>query len=300
MTGPAAARLPGDRLHLQHGPIDLVIGAEGAREAAFAAAARRFATILEELVAELPTLRHPLHLVGNIPGGGPIGPGGQRPPPTPLTGETARRMHAAAAPHAALNVTPMAAVAGAVAETVLRAMVDVAELSRAYVNNGGDIALHLAPGTRYRAALAGLDGSAHGTATIRDTDPVRGIATSGRGGRSLSLGIADSVTVLARTAPEADVAATLIANAVDLPGHAAIARAPACELQPDSDLGARPVVTGLGPLTAREIAEALSAGAARAEAMRRAGLIHAAALTLCGETRTTAGLAVPQRRLTHA
>jgi uncharacterized protein len=67
--------------------------------------------------------------------------------------------------------------------------------------------------------------------------PVRGIATSGRHGRSLSLGIADSVTVLAATAAAADAAATLIANAVDLPGHAAVRRAPACSLDPDSDLG---------------------------------------------------------------
>ena len=48
---------------------------------------------------------------------------------------------------------------------------------------------------------------------------MRGIATSGWRGRSFSLGIADAVTVLAATAAEADAAATMIANAVDLPGH---------------------------------------------------------------------------------
>ena len=51
---------------------------------------------------------------------------------------------------------------------------------------------------------------------------MRGIATSGWRGRSFSLGIADAVTVLAATAAEADAAATVIANAVDLPGHPAI------------------------------------------------------------------------------
>jgi hypothetical protein len=47
---PQDARLlpDGRRLHLQHGPIDLIIGAEGAREVAFAAARVRFETLLKE------------------------------------------------------------------------------------------------------------------------------------------------------------------------------------------------------------------------------------------------------------
>ena len=68
---------------------------------------------------------------------------------------------------------------------------------------------------------------------------MRGVATSGWRGRSFSLGIADAVTVLAATAAAADAAATIIANAVDLPGHPAIARRPASELEDDSDLGDR-------------------------------------------------------------
>ena len=47
----------------------------------------------------------------------------------------------------------MAAVAGAVAEEILEAMIAAAELSRAYVNDGGDIALHLATG---RAFVVGM------------------------------------------------------------------------------------------------------------------------------------------------
>ncbi len=54
-------------------------------------------------------------------------------------------MHAAVAPFAADHfITPMAAVAGSVAEEILGVMVREARLDRAYVNNGGDIALHLA------------------------------------------------------------------------------------------------------------------------------------------------------------
>ncbi len=126
--------------------------------------------------------------------------------------------------------------------------------------------------------------------------PVRGIATSGRHGRSFSLGIADAVTVLARDAPSADAAATLIANAVNV-DDPAIVRRPARDLDPDSDLGDLPVVVDVGPLAPAQIAAALDAGVARAEAMRRAGLIEAALLTLAGEWRSVGALAIPSPRL---
>lgn len=266
MTGPQAALLSGDRLHLQHGPIDLVIGADGDRSAAFSAARDRFTTILAELVEELPLLRSELS--------------------EPPSGQVARRMFAACLPHASrIFVTPMAAVAGSVAEEVLAAMVAAASLSRAYVNNGGDIAVHLSGTATFRVAMAGLSGTGLGHIDLSADAPSRGIATSGRGGRSLSLGIADSVTVLAKDAAAADVAATLIANAVNLPDHPAILRQPAQDLYPDSDLGRRLVVTGLGDLSEPEIAKALCAGVTCAKDMLASGLIDAAALTLRGQTR---------------
>jgi hypothetical protein len=122
------------------------------------------------------------------------------------------------------------------------------------------------------------------TIDIEADDPARGIATSGRHGRSFSLGIADAVTALARTASQADAAATIIANAVDLPGHSAITRCPANELQPDSDLGARLVTQHVGALREGEIDDALRAGVDRAQQLLSAGLIEGAALRLLGET----------------
>ena len=273
MTGPAAALLPGDRLHLQHGPIDLIIGADGAARAqAFAAAAARFDGLLAELVAELPHLR--AQVTADLPA--PQGP-------------VARRMHRAVRPHAGAFVTCMAAVAGAVADEILAAMTAGAPLSRAYVNNGGDIALHLAAGTGFSSAMAGLDGRDLGRIGISAEAGIGGIATSGAGGRSFSLGIADSVTVLAHSAAEADAAATLIANAVDLPTHPGIRRQPARDLQPDSDLGARLVVTGVPALPPARIAQALDAGAARAAGLRDDGHIAAAALFLQGGQRLVGG-----------
>jgi len=286
-----AARLAGGRLRLWHGPIDLVIRAEGAPSAvaaAEAAARAAFEGLLDGLVAELPRLRAPLADRGSAPDPGVFRPrrrpgdaagGGLRHP-------VARRMARAVAPFAhECFVTPMAAVAGAVADEIATAMWAAAPLERLFVNNGGDIALRLAPGQGYRVAMAAHGGARLGELRLTAEDGIRGIATSGRHGRSLSLGIADSVTVLAATTAAADAAATLIANAVDLPGHPAITRGPACSLDPDSDLGAREVVTGVGALTAAEVAGALARGLARAKGMRERRLISAAALYLAGDAR---------------
>ncbi|MEH3147461.1 MAG: UPF0280 family protein [Methylobacterium frigidaeris] len=273
MDGPAIQRLAGDRLHLQHGPIDVVLrawGAEAAQAQAYRAAAGRFGTVLGELVAELSELRRPVV---------------DRPR---VSGAVARRMVAACRPHREF-VTPMAAVAGAVADEILLAMTEAAPLDRAFVNDGGDIAVHLTEGESLAIALAadfsgGPVPAVNGRLRLRHGDGIGGVATSGCQGRSFSLGIADSVTVLARDAAGADAAATLIANAVDLPGHPAVARRPARDLDPDSDLGDRPVTVAVGPLAPDAVASALAAGRARAAAMQAAGLIRAAALTLRGET----------------
>jgi ApbE superfamily uncharacterized protein (UPF0280 family) len=183
-------------------------------------------------------------------------------------------------------ITPMAAVAGAVADHVLAAMLDGRTLAKAYVNDGGDIALHLAPGESLRAGLVGdvRHPALDGIAAIDHASPVRGIATSGWRGRSFSLGIADAATVLARSAAEADAAATLVANAVDV-DDPAVRRAPARALDPDSDLGRRLVTVEVGALAPDAIAAALDRGAAKARQLRRAGRIISAVLLLGGEFR---------------
>jgi hypothetical protein len=181
----------------------------------------------------------------------------------------------------------MAAVAGAVAEEVLQAMTSAAHLSKAYVNDGGDIALHLARGEHFVIGMIDRPDrpSLFGAATLHSSDVVRGIATSGWRGRSFSLGIADAVTVLASTASMADAAATIVANAVDLPKHPNVRRAPARSLSPDNDLGDLLVTCEVGELSSAEVNCALNSGAAVAEDLRSKSLIHSAALHLCGVTR---------------
>jgi uncharacterized protein len=258
---------------LQDGPIDLVIGANSPRgnvKVSYEAATHRFATILDELCSELDNLRKPA-----VPG------------VFRLTGPVARRMEAAVQPFASeIFITPMAAVAGAVAEEILETMIEAAPLRRAYVNNGGDIAIHLDSGASYTIGLISKPErpSLFGTAALNGGNGVTGIATSGWRGRSFSLGIADAVTVLARSASEADAAATVIANAADIPDHPGIVREPACNLKPDSDLGQRPVTRHVPKLSESEISIAIASAAACASRLARQNLIRAAAIHLQGAT----------------
>jgi uncharacterized protein len=264
----------GRRLHLHDGPIDLIVEAFGEKNethAAYRAAAERFVHVLDELCRELTHLRQPARANGPSP-----------------SGVIAKRMARAVAPYCEHTfITPMAAVAGAVAEDILDTMTTTARLSRAYVNNGGDIALHLASGEHFVVGMVERPDrpSLFGAATLHSTQPARGIATSGWRGRSFSLGIADAVTVLADRAAMADAAATIIANAVDLPGHPNVIRVPACSLAADSDLGNELVTQGVGELSSDEIATALYDGTAVARLLLADGLIHSAALCLHGSTR---------------
>jgi ApbE superfamily uncharacterized protein (UPF0280 family) len=270
--GPHRALLDGHRLHLQHGPIDLIIAAKGdafavgkAHEAAWA----RFQTILTELVAELVLLKGPVKIDRRCPVKGPV----------------AVRMWNACAPFYKPFITPMAAVAGAVADEIA-VFYRTAGVESASINNGGDIALHLSGGTALNLAVVPDIDRATGhpdrihyhTLKITSSMPVRGVATSGWRGRSFSLGIADSVTVAARTAAMADSAATIVANAVNT-DYIGIRRAPAWDLQTDSDLEDRLVTVEVPPLPPSIVANALDMGASAATLMLRYGLIHCAMLT---------------------
>lgn len=262
---PQRQMLSPGREHWRHGPIDLVIEAWG-EPAAVAlgktAAWCRFQQVLGELVEELVALRAPISAMRSV------------------NGPVARRMAAACSVYAPDFITPMAAVAGSVADEIIACFAQ-AGVARAYINNGGDIAIHLAAGESLKVGVVshanspGIDGHV----AVQADGPVRGVATSGWRGRSFSLGIADSVTVLAATAAAADAAATMIANAVDA-DHPAIRRLPAFQVKDDSDLGDRLVTVDVGRLPDRLVASALDRGEARAASLMVRGLIVGAALAL--------------------
>lgn len=270
------APLPGGRWHFQHGPIDLVLGVEGdarAVDAALDAAWRRFETVLGELVGELPLLRAPCPVAGAAPC---------------ARGPVAQRMIDACAPLArrfGLFLTPMAAVAGSVAEEIVGLLARDG-VHRAWVNNGGDAAFWLAAGAHIDVGVVADLAAPAIDARLRVShdDAARGIATSGWRGRSLSLGIADAVTVVATGAARADAAATLVANAVDV-AHPAVRRAPASSVRDDSDLGERLVTVDVPALPAAAVDDALDAGEAFARRCLEAGEIVQALLSLQGRSR---------------
>ncbi len=268
--GVVAARSADGTLHLQHGPIDLIITVDGPPdcvERVYARAHAALQPVLRDLVAELPQLRLPATAAPHV------------------RGAVAQRMVRATAGHGTTFITPMAAVAGAVADHVLAAVRDDDAL-KIIVNNGGDIAFWLAPGQTMRVGMVHDLAQPHlaGTVTITDADRARGVATSGWPGRSMSLGIADAVTVLATDAASADAAASLIASAVDLPGHPAIRRVEAITLDEASDLGHHLVTIGVGALTEAEQEAAATPGERIARRLLSLGRI-VAALIVVGEHR---------------
>ena len=125
-----AALLPDGRLHLQHGPIDCLCrawGDPGEVRAAYGPGGGVFCFRAGRSVRGTAVAAIAL-------------------PSRRPTGGVARAMHAACMPFADRFITPMAAVAGAVADAVLAAMVEGRAVTRGFVNNGGDIAFHCAGG----------------------------------------------------------------------------------------------------------------------------------------------------------
>ncbi len=262
----------GDLLFLRHGPIDLFMGVdthdEPDRQKAFRIAAASFEPILSDLCGELDVLRLPVTTRQWVPD-------------SPVA---ARMLDAVSVFSEKHFVTPMIAVAGSVADHLTQCVAGKVSARRIFVNNGGDISVRLSENQSFTVGICSdlATGRICSRATIRAEDDVGGVATSGWAGRSHSLGIADAVTVFAANAALADAAATLIANAVNLPSSRKIERAPARELNPDSDLGDMLVTTGVARLDAFEKQDALTEGCRLAEKMRRSGIIHLAHLVLQG------------------
>ena len=279
------AVLPGNRLHLQHGPINLVIrafGADAEVRRAYDCAERRLNGMLQSLVDNLALLRSP-----------------DVPACVRVTDATSQQMISAVRRFEGHFVTPMAAVAGAVADTILIAMKKTDGLRKIYVNNGGDIALHLAPGQHMQIGIVPTLSAATPDASLCITgdDGVGGIATSGWDGHSMSQGIADAVTVIAASGAIADVAATLIANRVNC-NDEAIERRPALDLDPDTDLGERLVTVGVGKLSEKAINDALDRGERFAWNLVEQGIIQGALLSLQSHKRTVGLPFDRQKRLT--
>lgn len=151
------------------------------------------------------------------------------------------------------TLTPMATVAGAmsdvVADWIFGQGADIV-----VANNGGDIAIRLKETQSIRMGIVSelASGSVDEVVEIKGTDGIGGVCTSGIGGRSLTRGIANSVTVFSDRCIKADACATHIANCSYVPsGNVLTVRAG--EEDPDSDIADLTIVKAVGELTEQEI-----------------------------------------------
>jgi hypothetical protein len=119
----------------------------------------------------------------------------------------------------AADVGPMAAVAGVIAEYVGRELLKRDDCDEVVVENGGDIFMRRQKDC-VAAIFAGESPLSYRVGVrIPAQDMPLGICTSsGTVGHSLSLGRADSVTVIARSTALADAAATRLGNEVEKGG----------------------------------------------------------------------------------
>jgi hypothetical protein len=113
-----------------------------------------------------------------------------------------------------------------------------------------------------------------------------GMATSGFGGRSFTLGIADAATVVSGSGAVADAAATYVGNATNVETWL-VARKKAAEIDPDTDIPDEMVTVRVGKLDGELVREALSRGLAAALKLKEAGIIRDAVLMLRDEMVTT-------------
>lgn len=200
------------------------------------------------------------------------------------------------------TLTPMAAVAGSMAQVALAAAVE-AGAGTVIVENGGDIAVAVGEGDMVRIGVAKSLADRHITHVIAVTAAagIGGVCTSGMGGRSLTQGIAESATVAAETAGLADACATIVANAV-YAEDPAIERCRAAELDPDTDIPALFVTCHVGPLSDATLDGALIAGAMKVHNLLEKGAIKGAIIGVNGRKKAVIprGVALPfdQARLT--
>ena len=229
-----------NKLFLRHGPINIVLEAIGIdKDLAYQNVKEYFETILEQLVLDMDLLKK--EVVFN----------------RKFNNKISQSMQDATEKYSPTFITPMAAVAGSIADNILRVLINNTNLEKAYVNNGGDVSFYLNKNQIMKSSLAAIPNM---IAEIKYKDKSRGIATSGWRGKSFSRGFADSVTVLADNAAMADAAATMIGNAVDIYNHPKIKKQPANEMYEDSDLKNLLITVEVGLLTKVEIKEALKNG----------------------------------------
>lgn len=197
------------------------------------------------------------------------------------------------------DLTPMAAVAGTIADATADFLAE-SGLTRVIVNNGGDVAVRLAKGEKVSVGIrpdVNRPRVSHRLLLFPEMG-IGGACTSGLGGRSFTRGIASAATVLADRAAIADAAATAVANATFIK-TSTVHQRPAERIDPDTDLKGAEVVTSVGSLSDDEIKMALEQGITRAQRLIDRGVIKGACVAVKSAMRPTKNISALLEPLTE-
>jgi len=171
------------------------------------------------------------------------------------------------------DLTPLAAVAGALADAVADFLFDRG-MTRVVVDNGGDIAVRIIGNEQVNVGIgtAARNGRISKSIVLDSSLSSWGIATSGLGGRSFTRGVASAVTILARTASLADAAATAVANASFVEDENVLQQ-PAEKIDPNTDIAGIPVTVKVGPLSEEKVEMAVFRASGKARSLEDQGVI---------------------------
>lgn len=185
------------------------------------------------------------------------------------------------------DLTPMAAVAGTIADAVADFLFERG-MTRVLVDNGGDVAIRSCDGEPVTVGIRSqVDTKSISHAIVLGPEGTAwGIATSGLGGRSLTRGVVDAATIVAADASLADAAATAVANAGYVE-HSAVVQKFAEEIDPFTDIAGLQVTDKVGRLPDSTRQEALDRSIRRAEKLIQRKIIFGAFVCVQGKTAMT-------------
>lgn len=178
------------------------------------------------------------------------------------------------------DFTPLAAVAGAISDMVADYLLNKTDATKIVINNGGDISIRLRERGKTEVGLC-LDLARKQIDYLLPVENDCGICTSGIGGRSFTLGIANAVVVLADRASVADASATYLGNKTTVDSNN-VKREWAERIYSDTDIPGKKVTVLVGSLSTAEIQQALENGQREALRLIDNGTIHGAVIAVKG------------------
>jgi len=260
-------QLPDNRVFIDHGPtqmvIDVYVGDERIPEIGVITA-ERVISQLEELAVYLPQLskmRTYTKISDEFP-------------------KVLNKMIVAVEKSGYKELNTLGAVAGSFSDLALEYALELGG-TRVIVNNGGDIALADLMGKDIKVGIPLYKDTVQGQLVLIITEEmkIRGICTSGIGGRSFTKGIATAAVALAENAATADACATYLGNMTNVDDEN-IVRCLAEEIDSGTDIPGQMVTLKVGQISERNKYKALYNGLSAAEDLYKRGIIRGAIICI--------------------